>query len=100
MDAERKVILDRIASFENAIRIAKEFLESGKHADWSGFRPHFVHKLKDGKEQPPHKDWVRRVYLPRMEIALGRAEKTLERLGEKEQAKGRERRGGQKFDTP
>jgi hypothetical protein len=80
MNAKRKAVLDRIESLEQAIGKAREYLESGKHADWSGFRPLFVRKRKDGKELPPHKDWVRNVFLPRMERALSRAEKILERL--------------------
>jgi hypothetical protein len=80
MDAKRKAVLDRIESLEKAIGRAREYLESGKHAHWSGFRPWFARKLKDGKELPPHKDWVKNVFLPRMEKALSRAEKTLERL--------------------
>jgi hypothetical protein len=81
MNAKRKAVLDRIASLEEAIGRAREYLESGKHADWAGFRPLFVRKVRDGKEQPPHKDWVKHVYLPRMERALNRAEKILDRLG-------------------
>lgn len=81
MNAKRKAVLGRIESLEQAIAKAREYLESGKHADWRGFRPLFVPKLRDGKELPPHKDWVKNVYLPRMEKALSRAEKILERLG-------------------
>jgi hypothetical protein len=80
MNAKRKAVLDRIESLEEAISIAREYLESGKHADWSGFRPLFDRKFKDGKEVPPHKDWVRNVFLPRKEKALRRAEKVVERL--------------------
>jgi hypothetical protein len=89
MDAKRKAILDRVESLAQAIRIAKEYLESGQHAVWPGFRPLFVRKLREGKELSPHKDWVRHVYLPRMEKALGRAERTLDRLSEKRQARSR-----------
>ena len=81
MNAKRKSVLDRIELLEQAIRKAREYLESGKHANWHGFRPLFDRKLRDGKELPPHKDWVKNVFLPRTEKALGRAEKTLERLG-------------------
>jgi hypothetical protein len=80
MNTKRKDVLARIESFEKAITKAREFLETGKHAHWSGFRPLFVHKLKDGKELPPHKDWIKNVFLPNSEKALRRAEKTLERL--------------------
>jgi hypothetical protein len=81
MNAKRKAILERIERFEQDIVRAKEYLESGKHAHWSGFRSLFVSKVKDGKELPPHKDWVKNVFIPRMEKALNRAEKLLERLG-------------------
>ena len=81
MNAKRKAVVERIESFELAISRAREYLESGKHANWIGFRPLFVSKLKDGKELPPHKDWVKNVFLPRMEKALRRDEKIVERLG-------------------
>ena len=81
LSAKRKAVLDRIELIEQAIGRAKEYLESSKHAHWSGFRPLFVSKRKDGKELPPHKDWVKSVFLPRTEKALSRAEKILERLG-------------------
>ncbi|GEM_PF-6012285 len=84
MSAKREAILDRIESLAQSIRIAKEYLESGKHADWAGFRPLFVRKLKDGKELPPHKDWMKNVFLPHMEKRLSRAEKLLQRLSEQE----------------
>jgi len=60
--------------------MAKEYLESGKYAESTAFRAIFKPKLKDGKELPPHKDWVRNWFLPRMERALNRAERILERL--------------------
>jgi uncharacterized protein YqcC (DUF446 family) len=81
MNAKRKAVVDRIESIEAAIRKANEYLESGMHAHWSGFRPLFDPKLRDGKELPPHKDWVKNVFLPRMEKALCQAEKVLARLG-------------------
>jgi hypothetical protein len=82
MDPKRKAILDRIASLEESIQIATEYLESGKHADWYGFRPLFDRKLRNGEEVPPHKDWVKNVYLPRRVRSLDRAEKILQRLGQ------------------
>jgi hypothetical protein len=81
MSAKRKAVLDRIESLEQAIGKAREYLENGEHEHWSGFRALFVGKLKHGKELPPHKDWVKNVFLPRMEKALNRTEKVLERLG-------------------
>jgi hypothetical protein len=67
MNAKRKAVFERIESFEQAIGRAREYLESGKHADWSGFRPFFARKFEDGRELPPHKDWVKNVFLPHME---------------------------------
>ena len=80
VSAKKKAVLDRIVSLEQAIAKAKEYLESGKYADWTGFRPLFARKLKNGDELPPHKDWVKNVFLPRQEKALRRAEKLLEHL--------------------
>lgn len=74
-NAKKKAILVRIDSLEQFIRKAKEYLASGKHADWAGFRPIFVNK-----GLPPHKDWVKNVFLARTEKALRRAEKILERV--------------------
>ncbi|HUU92962.1 MAG TPA: hypothetical protein VM238_17355 [Phycisphaerae bacterium] len=79
MNSKKKAILDRIKHLEDAIAKGREYLESGKHAHWHGFRPWQVHKVKDGKTLPPHKDWVKNVFLPRQERALKKAEKALEK---------------------
>ena len=78
MNSKKKAILDRNKHLEDAIAKGNEYLESEKHADWHGFRPMFVIKIRDGKVLPPHKDWVKNVFLPRHEKALRRAQKTLE----------------------
>ncbi len=70
MDKKRKAVLDRIQRLEEAITKAHEYLESGKHADSRDFRPLFNVKVRDGKILPPHKDWVKNVFLRRMEGAL------------------------------
>jgi hypothetical protein len=88
MNPKRKTVVDRIELLEQAIRKANEYLESGKHADWHAFRPLFGHK----RELPPHRDWVRNVFLPRLESALARAEKLLRRLGEQDRVRVRDRR--------
>jgi hypothetical protein len=80
LTAKQRAVLERIRSLEDAIGRAREYLECGSHANWPGFRPIFSRKVHDGKEVSPHKDWVRKVYLPRMEKALTRAEKVLEQL--------------------
>ena len=64
MNPETKAILDRIKNLEEAIAKGRDYLESGAHADWNGFRPLFVAKMRDGKALPPHKDWVKNVFLP------------------------------------
>ena len=79
-DTKRKAVLERIESLEEAIVRAKEYLKSGKHAHWSGFRPLFVSKFKDGKELPPHKDWVKNVFLPHKERHSGAQRNSLSNL--------------------
>jgi hypothetical protein len=79
-DSKKKAILDRIKRLEDNIAKGIEYLESGKHANWHGFRPLFVDKLRVGKSLPPHKDWVKNVFLPRHERALRKAENKLEKL--------------------
>ena len=79
-DAKKEKVRERIESIEMALVRAHEYLESGKHAHWSGFRPFFVRKQRDGKELPPHKDWVKNVFVRRCKRALRRAAKALERL--------------------
>ena len=80
MNAKRKAVLDRIRRLEEAIAKGGEYLESGKHASWWRLQPMFTPKMRDGKRLPPHRDWVKNFFLPRMEKALRRAEKVLERL--------------------
>ena len=80
MNAKQKVVLDRIEHLEEAIAKGREYLETGVHAKWHGFRPYFTAKLRNGVASPPHPDWVRNVFIPRCERALKRAEKALQRL--------------------
>jgi len=82
VEQKRRDILNRIESLREAIENATEYLETGKHADWSGFRAMFVQKVRDGKELSPHKEWVKNVLLPRQKKELARAERLLERLRE------------------
>lgn len=80
MNPKKNAVLDRINRLEEAITKGREYLETGKHAHWSGFRPLFTAKVRDGKRLPPHRDWVNNVFLPRLEKALRQAQKTLERM--------------------
>ena len=80
MDSKQKSVLERIRHIEEAITKGREYLETGQHADWFGFRPWFVDKVRDGKVLPPHEDWVKNVFIPRHERGLRKMEKKLERL--------------------
>ena len=83
MNSKQKAILDRIKLSEEAIAKGREYLESGKHANWKGFRAMFAEKVRDGKTLPPHKDWVKNVFVPQQEFLLRDAQKKLEKLIEK-----------------
>lgn len=78
--SKRKAILDRIERIEVAITKGREYLETGADAQWRGFQPLFDKKVRDGKTMPPHRDWVKNVFLPRHERALKYAQKVLARL--------------------
>ncbi len=80
MESKKKEILEHIKNLEISIVKGREYLENGKHAEWNGFRPLFYGKMKNDKELPPHKDWVKNVFLPRCERALTRAERNLEKV--------------------
>jgi len=79
-DFKKKDIEERIARLENDIAKANEYLQTGKNAEWHKFKPLFKEKYKEGKEQPPHRDWVRNVFIPKKEKALVKAEELLERF--------------------
>ena len=80
MKTKKMAVVERLKRYEEAIAKGHGYLESGQHAQWHGFRPWFDRKFRDGKELPPHKDWVKNVFLPRLERAVRRAERVLERL--------------------
>ncbi len=80
MNAKKSAILDRIKHLEDAIAKGYEYLENGDHAHWHGFRPLFSRKVQGNKVLPPHKDWVRNVFIPRRERALRNASRKLEKL--------------------
>lgn len=92
MNLKRNAIRDRIKILEDAIAKGREYLENGSHAHWHGFRPWFADKVRNGKSEPPHKDWVKNVFLPRRERALRRAENTLEKLVAREKEMSAESR--------
>jgi hypothetical protein len=80
MNPKTKAILERIKHLEEGITKGHEYLQTGEHANWQGFRPLFADKVRHGKALPPHEDWVKNVFLPNRERALRRAQKLLEQL--------------------
>lgn len=90
MNAEMKAVIERIERIEEAITKGCEYLENGTHADWRGFRPLFTTKIRNGNVMPPHRDWVRNVFIPRKERALRYTEKVLRTLERKEGERARE----------
>jgi hypothetical protein len=95
VNAKKESVLRRIKYLEEAITKAHEYLESGAHAECCEFRPLFTAKLRGGKPLPPHKDWIKNVFLPRRERALRNAAKVLEKLEHSaaEKSSSRQRRG-------
>lgn len=79
-NAKKESILDRIKHLEDAITKGREYLETGQHAHFARFRSLFVKKFREGEKLPPHKDWVKNVFIPGMEKMLAHAEKALERV--------------------
>jgi predicted transglutaminase-like protease len=78
-ERKRADIAKRIKMLEADILKAKEYLETGEHANWHKFRPLFTDKIKNEKSMPPHKDWVKNVFLPNCEKKLIEAERLLDR---------------------
>ncbi len=92
MNSKEKAIRERIQHLEDALRRAHEYLETGEHAHWHGFRPLFVDKVKDGEVLPPHKDWVQSIFIPRREEMLRRTQKRLDSLVSKQRGRERSRK--------
>lgn len=82
MALKRQNLLERISCIQEAIDKATEYLVNGKHAQWRSFRPIVTPKLRDDVPVPPHRDWVKNVFLPRMQRSLHYSEKVLEKLAE------------------
>lgn len=78
--SKKKAVLARIKNLEVAVAKGREYLQTGAHADWQGFRALFTVKERGGKALPPHPDWVKNWLLPRRERALRHAEKLLEQM--------------------
>lgn len=77
---KKKDVLERIREIEGEISKGVEYLETGAHANWHGFHSMFTRKIRDGRNLPPHRDWVKNVFLRRRERLLKQAERALERV--------------------
>jgi hypothetical protein len=77
---KKKAILERVASLEADIARAREYLETGAHANWHGFNPLFTWKIREGEVLPPHRDWVQNFFLPMLEKSLNNVEKLADRF--------------------
>lgn len=80
MDLKKKNIIERIQRHEEALVKAREYLETGAHSDWHGFRGFVTQKVKDGRVAPPHKDWIKNVFIPNCEKAIHWAERKLDQF--------------------
>ena len=78
-DNKKRDIAKRVSRLEADIVKAREYLETGAHSTWHKFQPLFNRKVSDGKTVPPHKDWVKNVFLPDLEKTLSETEKLLNR---------------------
>ena len=77
---KKTTVEERIKNLEDDLLKAQEYLEDGSHADWHGFQPLFRKKIRNGKALPPHRDWVKNVFIPSCEKAIRKAENILEKL--------------------
>ncbi len=75
-----KAVTDRIEQIKKNLLIGYEFLATGAHGNWHGFKPLYVEKTKDGIALPPHRDWVKNVFIAELERSLVKAEKKLETI--------------------
>ena len=80
MDLKKKALIERIQRHEEALTKAHEYLETGAHSDWHGFRALFAQKIKDGQLAPPHRDWITNVFIPHFEKAIHKAERKLDQI--------------------
>jgi len=80
IDLKVRAVKERIKNLEDSLVKAYEYLDNGSHAHWHGFRPWVFKKIRNGKVAPPHKDWIKNVFIPRHEKAIHKAEKKLEKL--------------------
>jgi hypothetical protein len=83
MNSDEKSILDRIKHLEDSILKAEEYLRDGSNSNYHGFQPLFRDKVKNGKVMPPHRDWVRNVFLPNCRRKVRKSLENLKRIRER-----------------
>jgi hypothetical protein len=89
--AKRRAILDRMKRLTEALEKAHEYLASGAHGHWTGFRPLFG----GSRNRLPHRDWIANVFIPGRLRALRRCEIALETVrGRAKERRINERRRG------
>ena len=77
--SKRPDIVESIEKHATAVEMAQQYLATGDHAHWHGFRPLFG----GARDRAPHPDWVAHVFLRRRSGSLAFYEKLLERLERK-----------------
>lgn len=66
---------------EHQLKLAYRYLDTDQGSDLHIFRPLFDKKLDaSGKALPPHKDWVKNVFIRRREKAIVRLHQLLRRI--------------------
>lgn len=87
--------MGKIRWCEEQLDLAYRYLETDEGSDLRIFRPLFSNKLNvSGNVLPPHKDWVKNVFIRRRENAILRLQKLLRRLEEMEHERRSNRRAG------
>ena len=82
-------ILKHQKRLERQIELAERYLATGKGAGAECLRP-MLNEDGMGDRCPPHPDWVRNVFIPRMRRGIQRCERSL-RIIERKQQERRKR---------
>ena len=86
-------VMGKIKWCEDQLKLAYRYLDTDEGSDLRIFRPLFTKKLDaSGNALPPHKDWVKNVFIRRREKAIVRLQKRLRRLEDVEHERQSNRR--------
>ncbi|MDT0594419.1 hypothetical protein [Glaciecola petra] len=75
-----KEIERRLEKLQNYLLIAKGYLNDGSNAEWHGFRAFYSPREKNGKIEPPNKDWITNVFIPSKLKQIAKSEDQIESL--------------------